>query len=257
MPSRVVACAVFAVAALASLPAHVSAQEGPRPVLPAAPRDFLFSRPRGEVAVRVGWNVARARSDWYSFVTDQLTLGRRDFDAIDVGADVGVWLGGRSTLIFGVDVTNASAPSEYRRLVDNERQPITQTTRLVGVHSTAGLKYALTSRGRAIGRLVWIPRRVVPYVAAGGGVAFYRLRQSGDFVDFADRSIFPASFESQGWSPAVYVGGGADVQVGRRLQVTGDVRFRHARARLDQTWVDFEPLDLSGIRAMVGVNWPF
>jgi len=233
------------------------AQDGPRPALPAEPRDFLFRRPRAEVGVRVGWNVARARSDWYSFVTDQLTLDRRDFDGVTVGADVGVWLRGRSTLLFGVDVASANAASEYRRLVDDNRQPITQATRVVGVHTTAGLKYALTSRGRAVGRLTWIPRRVVPYVGAGGGLAYYRLTQSGDFVDFVDRSIFPANFESHGWSPTVYVGGGADVQVGRRLQITGDLRFRHATARLQQTWVDFEPLDLSGLRATVGVGWPF
>lgn len=245
------------VASTVALARPALAQEGPRPTLPAEPRDFLFSRPKADVAVRAGWNVARARSDWYSFVTDQLTLDRRDFDAVSVGADVGVWLRGRSTLVFGVDVTAANKPSEYRRLVDNDRQPITQATRMIGVHTTAGLKYALTSRGRAIGQLAWIPRRVVPYVGAGGGLAFYHLRQSGDFVDFTDRSIFPATFESHGWSPTVYVGGGADVQVGRRLQITGDLRFRHATARLQQTWVDFEPLDLSGLRATVGVGWPF
>jgi hypothetical protein len=233
------------------------AQDGPRPAVPAEPRDVLFGRPRAEVGVRVGWNVARAQSDWYSFVTDQLTLNRRDFDGVAVAADVGVWLRGRSTLLFGVDVTNANAPSEYRRLVDNVRQPISQATHDTGVHTTAGLKYALTSRGRAIGRLTWLPRRVVPYVGAGGGLAYYHLRQSGDFVDFTDRSVFPANFESNGWSPTVYVGGGADVQVGRRLQITGDLRFRHATARLQQTWVDFEPLDLSGLRATVGVGWPF
>ena len=233
------------------------AQDGPRPALPAEPRDFLFGRPRAEVGVRVGWNVARAQSDWYSFVTDQLTLDRRDFDAVTVGGDVGVWLRGRSTLLFGADVTSANAPSEYRRLVDNDRQPITQATRVVGVHTTAGLKYALTSRGRAVGHLTWIPRRVVPYVGAGGGLVYYHLRQSGDFVDFADRSVFAATCESHGWSPTVYVGGGADVQVGRRLQITGDLRFRRATARLQQTWVDFQPLDLSGLRAAVGVGWPF
>jgi hypothetical protein len=249
--------AVVAVTLLAGLAPNVEAQDGPRPVLPAAPRDFLLGRPRQEVAVRAGWNFAGAGSDWYDFVTDELTLERRDFNTATVGGDVGVWLSNRSTLLIGVDFTNAGPRSEYRRLVDNNRLPIEQGTHLVTVDLTGGVRYALTDRGRAIGRLAWIPRRVVPFVGAGGGATYYRLRQTGDFVDFADRRVFPATFESEGWAPTAYAGGGADVRVLRRMVLTADVRYRFGTAKLDREWVDFDPLDLSGVRTTLGVSWQF
>ena len=67
-------------------------------------------------------------------------------------------------------------------------------------------------------------------------------------MDFVDRSVFPAFFESQGWAPSYYVGGGADIRVLRRMLISADFRYRRATAGLNDTWVDFEPLDLSGAR---------
>ena len=61
-----------------------------------------------------------------------------------------------------------------------------------------------------------------------------------------DRSVFPAVFESTGWAPTYYVGGGADIRVLRRMLVGADFRYRRATADLNNTWVDFDPLDLSG-----------
>jgi opacity protein-like surface antigen len=248
----------FALAlALLATPVVAHAQGGPRPVTPAPPGDFLFGSPKGEVGIRAGWSFARGGSDWYDFVTDQLTLESTDFNALTVASDVGVWLPGRFTAVGGLEFTHTNPGSEYRRLVDNNRQPINQTTRLNVLHVTGGIKYALADRGRAIGRLAWIPARMAPYVAAGAGATYYQLRQTGDFVDFVDRSVFPAFFESQGWAPNYYVGGGVDVRVLRRMLVSADFRYRRASADLTDEWVDFDPLDLSGARLTVGTSWQF
>ena len=243
--------------ALLAMPTVAAAQTGPRPVTPAAPGDFLFARPKAEVGVRVGWSFNRGGSDWYDFVTDQLTLDQGDFNAFALASDVGVWLTGRFTAVGGVEYTHTNPGSEYRRFVDNNRQPINQSTRLNVVHATGGIKYALLDRGRAIGRLAWIPARVAPYLAAGGGATYYELRQEGDFVDFVDRSVFPAMLRSTGWAPTYYVGGGADIRVLRRMLVSADFRYRRATADLNNTWVDFEPLDLSGAQVTVGTSWQF
>jgi opacity protein-like surface antigen len=243
--------------ALQVMPTVAAAQTGPRPVTPAAPGDFLFARPKAEVGVRVGWSFNRGGSDWYDFVTDQLTLDQGDFNAFALASDVGVWLTGRFTAVGGVEYTHTNPGSEYRRFVDNNRQPINQSTRLNVVHATGGIKYALLDRGRAIGRLVWIPARVAPYLAAGGGATYYELRQEGDFVDFVDRSVFPALLRSTGWAPTFYVGGGADIRVLRRMLVSADFRYRRATADLNNTWVDFDPLDLSGAQVTVGTAWQF
>ena len=82
---------IVAVVVLAA-PALAGAQTGPRPVAPAPPGDFLFGRPRAEVGIRAGWSLSRGGSDWYDFVTDQLTLNPGDFNALAVASDVGWWL---------------------------------------------------------------------------------------------------------------------------------------------------------------------
>jgi len=205
-----------------------SAAQDPRPVSRPSP-DFLFERPQGTFGIRGSWVLGRNGSDWYDFVSDQLTVG---FD-------------------YGQQTTH----SEYRRYVDNNRLPIEQQTLLRSANLGGGLKFALTERGRDVGRLAWVPRKLVPYVGAGAGAMWYQLRQSGDFVDYVDLSVFPDVFESEGWTPSVHVMGGVDVRVLRRAYVSFDARYLWASGDLGRDWIDFDPIDLSGLRLSAGINF--
>jgi hypothetical protein len=220
-------------------------------------RDFLFDQPNGWVAVRSGWFFAKAGSDWYDFVTEQFTLDPDQFNAADVELDVGIRLTPRVDFVGGLAYTTVSNPSEYRDWVDNERLPIVQTTNQHTMNLTGSLKLALLERGRSIGQLAFVPRRVVPYAGAGGGALWYRVRQEGDFVDFVDLSVFPATFVSDGWTPSAHVFGGVDVGVLRRVQLTLDARYRWVSQELGADWVGFEPLDLSGFTLSGGVGFVF
>ncbi len=122
---------------------------------------------------------------------------------------------------------------------------------------TGSVRYALRDRGREVGQLAYVPRRVVPFVGAGGGALWYRLEQTGDFVDFVDLSVFRSTFDSNGWAPTAHVLGGVDVRVARRLLVTVDGRYQWAAAALNNTWVDFDPIDLSGFRLTGGLTIVF
>src|SRR5687767_1132841 len=78
-PMRFLLCVV-----LATLVADVAeAQDRPAPPRPSP--DFLFQRPEGSVTVRGSWVFARGGSDWYDFVTDQLTLEPNDFNSPAIG----------------------------------------------------------------------------------------------------------------------------------------------------------------------------
>jgi hypothetical protein len=219
--------------------------------------DFLFGRPDGWVGVRTGRFFPRAGSDWYAFVTDQLTVDRQDFRAADISADIGIALSRKVDVVAGVGVTTRAVGSEYRRFVDNNRLPIMQDTRLQTVGLTGSARLALWDRGREVGQLAFVPRRVVPFVGAGGGALWYRLEQTGDFVDFVDLSVFPSTFESRGWAPTAHVLTGVDVRVARRILLTVDGRYQWAAATLTSTWVDFDPIDLSGFRLTGGINVVF
>jgi hypothetical protein len=232
-------------------------QDPPGIVQRSGPPDFLFGRPDGSIGVRGSWVFARAGSDWYDFVTDQLTVEPKDFNAAGVAGDLGFTIAPRVDVVAGFEYSQTSTLSEYRRFVDNNRLPINQTTRLRTFNLTGSVKFALTERGRDISRLAWVPKSVVPFVGAGGGALWYELDQRGDFVDFVDRSVFASIFDSKGWTPSAHVLGGVDVRVFRRVFVTIDGRYHWAAATLGSTWVDFDPIDLAGFRLSLGMNMLF
>src|SRR5262245_52072128 len=99
---------------LASTTASAAPDEQSSPAPVQAPRrnpDFFFGRPDGSFGVRGSWLFSRAGSDWYDFVTDQLTLDKGSFNAPGVTFEAGFSLSPRFDVIGGVEVSNASSSS--------------------------------------------------------------------------------------------------------------------------------------------------
>lgn len=236
---------------LVSAPAHAQTRKNP---------DFLFGRPDGSIGIRGNWVFSRAGSDWYDFVTNKLTVDRSDFNGPEFAFDVGFTLKPRLDVVAGVDVSNASTRSEYRDFVDNNRLPIEQQTELRGTTITGSVKYALIPRGREVGSVAWVPSTIVPYVGAGGGAHWYRLRQVGDFVDEGPGGgleVFTDLFESSGWKPSVHVFGGADFKLHRRIYLTVEARYQWTKGDFGPDFISFDPIDLSGLHIGTGVNFIF
>ena len=236
-----------------STAASAAAQDQPRRRAP----DFLFDTPRGSITVRGSWLFARSDSDWYDFVTDQLTLDRKDFNVPGIGFDVNGPITPRLEVGFSFDFNRSNRQSEYRDWLDNNRLPIEQRTTLQELNLSGNVRYALVERGRQVGNFVFVPRTIVPFVGAGVGAFHYRLEQIGDFVDFQDLAVFSSVFSSRGWTPSAQVFGGVDVRVLKHVAVTVDGRYLWAAAELQRDWVDFKPIDLAGFRLSGGVNFIF
>jgi hypothetical protein len=245
---------VFAVLAFLALADPAAAQDRP---LPRSAPDFLFDRPHASVTVRGSWLFTRGDSDWYDFVTDLLTIDTKDFNAPGFGLDVNVPLTSRLEAQGSFDVSRSSALSEYRNFVDNNRLPIQQTTTLREINLGGNIRYLLMDRGQQVSRLVWVPRRIVPFVGGGAGAFNYRLQQVGDFIDFQDSSVFGDTFVSQGWAPSAQLFGGVDVRVFKRVYVTVDGRYLWAADDLERDFIGFDPIDLAGFRLSGGVNFNF
>jgi hypothetical protein len=243
------------------LAADARAQDSaPPPSSPAADfgsRDFLFGRPRGSVGFRGNWLFARANSEWYSFVTDQLSLSRKDFNAPGFAADVGFAVSRRADAVFAVEFNQSTQESEYRHFEDNNGLPINQTTRLWTTGLSGSVKFALVERGLEVSRLAWVPKHIVPYVGAGGGALRYDLQQYGDFVDFRTLRVFSSTLKSAGWAPMVQAFAGVDVLVLKRVYVTLDGRYQWSNATLGNDWVDFDPIDLAGFKLAAGASFVF
>jgi opacity protein-like surface antigen len=244
MRSVVLICLLMAVAG----PCRAQSAQSP---------DFLFGKPHGTVAIRTGRMMASAGSDLFTFVQDQLTVDRKDFNAPALGLDLDLALTPRVTAVAGFDFSRSRTNSEYRDLVDNNRLPIQQTTELREANLSGSIKFALTPRGRAVSPHAWIPSTVTPYVGAGAGLMHYDFSQHGDFVDFTDTSVFDHTYDSSAWAPSAHVFGGVDVKAWKRIYFSGEARYLWSHADLGVDFSGFKPIDLAGLRVTGGVRYMF
>jgi hypothetical protein len=219
----------------------------------ASGNGFLVGTPIGSVAVRGGWAVASARSDLFSFTTEQLTLDRGDFSSPTLDVDLAFRIRPRTDLVISTGVSGVRKRSEFRNFIDNDDLPIEQRTAFVRVPVTLGVKQYLSDRGRAIGRLAWIPSRVAPFVGAGGGAMWYSFRQDGDFIDFKTNDVFNAVLESKGWTPTAHALIGADVSVHPRVALVTEARYGWSKGTLRQDFTGFDRIDLSGFSTTAGL----
>jgi hypothetical protein len=227
-------------------PALASAQGGP---------GFLFKQPRVTIKFETGYGIQRTSSDIFEDTRRDLTVGSRDFDAPYIGGELAVRVNERWDVALGVGVVQESVASEYRDWLEGDL-PIEQVTEFRTIPITVSAKYYLRDRGRRIGRFAWVPSTLTPYVGAGVGVVSYRFEQTGDFIDFtepAPHPIFYDQFISSG-EAALFRGlAGVTYSLGKQFELTGEARYDLASADLGPRFEDFEPIDLAGFRAVVGV----
>lgn len=226
-----------------------------RPVVAQSAGDgFLFRAPSGTVAIRAGYDFARAGSDVFTFVTNDLTVDKRDFSSANVAFEVAFNVTSRMQGVVSVGTARSTMASEFRNFVDNNRLPIQQTTRFQRVPVTGSIKAYLADPGRSVGRFAWIPKRYAPYVGGGAGMLWYDFEQAGDFIDFTTSKVFPDAFNSSGWTPTVQAFGGVDVSLSPRFAVTTEGRYQWARAPLDPDFTGFDRIDLSGVSVTSGIT---
>lgn len=240
----------LAAAALASTPRGAVAQIG-------AGRGFLLGAPDATLILRGGLAMPNAGSDVFSFATSELTLGKRDFNAASIGAEVQFRLSERTDFLVGIDYAGSHAKSEFRNWVDNNNKPIEQFTGLQRVPITMSLKYYFVPNGRTVGRFAWIPTKVTPYVGAGGGFMWYSYKQDGDFIDLKTKNVFTDRYESEGWTPSAHLFAGVDYSLSPRYALTTELRYTAARATLGTDFSGFGKIDLSGVATNIGIHIRF
>jgi hypothetical protein len=228
---------------------------GPDPV--AAQDGFLFRPPTFSLTVRATHGALRADGDVYDFMTDQLTLERGDFAGQGFGIEAAIAAHERVDLVLAVSRVQSAERSEFREFIGEDDLPIGQTTKLLRVPATMGLRLYPLGRGRALSMHAWVPARITPYLQGGAGLQWYRLTQEGDFVDYETLNIFHDELRSSGSSVTAQVGGGADYWVTPRIALNGDVRYGWGSADLDATFPGFSEIDLSGYQASIGLSFRF
>ena len=217
---------------------------------------FLFRAPLVNIVLRGGFNIARAGSDVFDVAREQLTLETSDFSAFVIGVDMGVQVRDRIDIVAGFAHMSTSKPSSYSDYEDEDGLPITQRTRFAQTPLTLGARYYLTSRGRQIGRFVWIPATVSPYIGAAGGVMRWEFVQTGSWVDFRDLAIFEDDFEAEGWTGIGQAIAGFDYSLGTRVMLNTEARYTFGSDEMGRDF-DVDPIDLSGFQLTMGLKFRF
>jgi len=237
------------------------------PALAADPDDrpagFRFHAPRIFIGGHAGMNFPQADSDFYSFLTSNLTLQKSDFRGPFIGFDVGVPIHPHFALVGTFDYGRVSPQSEFRHFVEDNGNPITQTTRFSQISLIGTLRYYPWKMGETVGSYAWVPRRILPYVAGGAGMIHYNLTQFGDFVDSTTYNIFSATFESNDYGLIKHAAAGVDIGITSRVFANLEGRYSFANAGWPPNrWglTDFRgyrPLDLSGLKLIGGIYFRF
>jgi hypothetical protein len=244
------------------LPLGLALVAGGVPGKAAGQDDFLFRAPIAAFTLRVGPMLYSATGDVFDQMTDTLTLSRGDFRAPAFGAELILMPSSRVDVVLGFMTSATETKSEFRNWVDegptpseDDDLPIEQVTRLRTIPVTASVRYLLVPRGRRVSRLAWLPRSAVPYIGAGGGVTWYRLRQEGDFVDYQDFAIFRDQLESKGQQVTFHALAGMDYWFVSRFGLNAEARYTRGSAQPNQSFSDFDNIDLGGFQGTLGLSF--
>jgi outer membrane protein W len=176
-----------------------------------------------------------------------LDFNMRDFNNVAVG---GEWLIGLSHFFdagLGIGYYSNTTPTVYTNLVNSNGNEIQQDLRLRIVPFTASIRF-LPLGHHAI---------VQPYVGAGVAVMRWQYRETGEFVDFTDNSIFNDTFVGSGTSVGPLILGGVTVPVGA-FGIGGEIRYQGGEGNLPASENFAGPkIDLSGFNYLFTINVRF
>jgi hypothetical protein len=225
-------------------------------VLAIAPLDAQSPEPAGwldrvSLAARYGSFQPAGRSEVFSLIDRALAPGSRALRPRLVGGELHVRVSGPWGLVFGAETGSSTVASISRVQPTSGAGDVRQQTSLdLTAVETLGAEWrAFRWRGsspEATDRL-----RVV--LGAGAGVASYRLRQWGEFVDADRRVAYADDFGSTGRGTLGYASAGVEVPLRAWLALQGDVRRQVGSAPMSADFASFDRLDLGGTRVGAGL----
>ncbi len=235
---------VLSAVALTAVPVGLSAQSGD---------GYLLKQPRLTLKFESGYAFQRANGDIFDFVTEEHTLGRRDFDAPYFGAELGLRVSEQLDIAISVGFQESFQASEFREWVDEDDLPITQENGLSQLPATIGVKYFPVPRGRALGRFAWVPRTVTPFIGGSIGLVSYDFEQIGEFIDYESLDIFYDDFVSDGEAFLARASAGLNISISPQFLFSLEGRYNWADANMDGDYFGFDPINLDGFQVLGGL----
>ncbi|MFV2072317.1 MAG: hypothetical protein ACC742_06660 [Thermoanaerobaculales bacterium] len=226
---------VFAAALVALTAAQAEAQGNWKP------GDF------GSFRFRLGIFEPNGNSQYWDDTFEVFTGSASDFEDLVWGADYLWRTSQHGGLLFGGSFFEGRTTQAYQDWVDADGRDIAHATRLSLNDLTAA--YILRFGGNGI----------APYVGAGGGIVWWRLREEGSFIDFGDPDlpVIFASFLADGTTWEAFALAGLDIPLGFRWSFFFEGRYRYSEDELNRDFSGFGTIDLSGLEVTGGFSWNF
>ncbi|MGH9465189.1 MAG: hypothetical protein ACRD0X_06045 [Thermoanaerobaculia bacterium] len=202
-----------------------------------------------ELRFRLGLFEPSGESAYWQDKQIDFTGEPEDFEDLIVGGEYLRRLGGRASLVAGASAYSTESSQFYRAFVDENGLDIVHDTLLEIASLTLGVRASLTGSEAPL----------QPWVGAGGGLYFWNLEESGDFIAFTDPEpfIFSATFVDDGAAFGWYYGAGLDVPLGSAVVLFAEARWHEAEDELSGDFEGLGDLDLSGREFAGGISWRF
>ncbi len=178
---------------------------------------------------------ARDEDDVLVANRDLLSFDVKDFNSGSIGIEWLLPFGEFFEGGVGAAFTSRTVPTVYDIFVNRNGSEIAQDLKLRIAPVTATVRVLPFGRSRP----------VQPYLGGGVGFFAYRYSETGDFVDFTDRSVFRDSFTASGTTAGPVALAGIRFPIGDRWSLGGEVRYQKASADLSDEFLGSK-LDLGG-----------
>jgi hypothetical protein len=170
-----------------------------------------------------------------------------DFEDVVFGVDYLWRTSDQGGLLFGLSFYDGRATQAYRDWETSDGRDISHVTELSFGDLTAAyvLRFGRSS--------------VRPYLGAGGGLLWWRLREEGSFIDFGDPDlpIIFASYQGDAVTWEFFALAGLDFRLGHRWSFFFEGRYRWSEDELNKDFAGFGTIDLSGAQLVGGFSYNF
>ena len=211
---------------------------------------------RGSVTLKLGLFVPDGDSTFWRDNEEIFTFNTEDLEGLVTGVDFGIAVNPKMEFSIGVDYFDSSATSEYRDYIGDDGYPITHDTSLEIMPVQATFK--ILPGGRySEERKYYAMNKVVPYIGGGFGFYLWQYRESGEFIDSSDMSIYPDTFISDGVAVGAHVLAGIEIPFDPYWSVLMEAKYSIVDDELNKDFGEFGTIDLGGWSFILGTSFRF
>jgi len=202
---------------------------------------------RNEFRLWLGGFRPDGHSAYWDDVRREFDGSASDFQNVIGGGDFVFHLAPHVGLMVSASYWSGSSNLAYRNFLDQNNSRISHDASLDITSGTVAVIFWPAPPHSAIN----------PYLGGGGGIYGWRLRESGDFIDFTQASlpVFTSTLVASGTTGGYFFVAGADIPVGRRVSLFFEGRYTKASDTLNKDFGGFGRIDLSGGQIAGGVSF--